>query len=207
MALARKLFVNWHRKRRQRSDTSASDDSVQRIAFLKYEQVPFEVVVVEPDPAGGPNSFARVDITSLSLKMAINDTQDDASPLVEQATWAKNTSTNTFSATLDLNTAGMNSYITGDKAPYFEIELFDGTNRVKILSELCTVALSVMPVTTVSPDPTRVYPTLAELMGIFVPRVMGIGETITIPSPSGEYRVILGCNDDATFKADVEDNT
>jgi hypothetical protein len=202
--LARKLFVNWHKRRRQRSDISAADDSVQRMGFLKHEQYPFEVVIVEPNPSGGQNSFVRVDITDLSLKMAINETLGSATPKAEQTSWVKDTSRNVFSGTLDLNTSAMNTYIDGDKSPYFELEIYDGTNRVKILQETCDVAQSLMPVTTTSPDPARVYLTFDEQKGIFVPRVMGAGETISITSPNGSYRRIIGCNDDGTARDDIE---
>lgn len=204
MALARKLFVNWHTRTRQRSDISASLDSVQTMGFLKGEQIPFEVCFVEPDPTGGPNSFTRVDITGLSLKMAINDTTDDATPLAENTSWTKDTSKNTFTGTLNLNTAAMNAYITGTVTAIFELELTDGTNRYKALSQTCNLALGVLQATTVAPDPLKVYLTADEQMGVFVPRAMENGASISLPSLSGAYRVILRCNDDGTFGSDVE---
>ncbi len=205
MALARKLFVNWHTRRRQKNDLSVTLDPVEELGFLKYEQYPFEVVIVEPDSTdGGINAFQRVDITDLTLKMAINDTLDDATPLAEQVTWTKDTSRMVFSGTLNLNTAAMNSYITANKSPYFELEITDGTNRVKVLQEACNVALALLPVATTSPDPSRVYLDYNETFGIFVPRVMGNGESISIPSPNGAYRRIIGCNDDGTARDDIE---
>lgn len=204
MALARKLFVNWHTRQRQKSDLTASLDSVSRMGFLKYEQYPFEVVIVEPDPTNPAGRFVRVDITNLSLKMAINDTLDDSTPLAEQTSWTKDTSRNVFSGTLNLNTSAMNTYIDGDKTPYLELEISDGTNRVKILQETCAVAISLMPVATTSPNPSRVYLDFNEIFGLFVPRVLGNGESITIPSPNGAYRRIIGCNDDGTARDDIE---
>lgn len=204
--MARKLFVNWHTRRRQKNDLSASLDAVATMGFLKFEQYPFEVVIVEPDPAGGLNSFTRVDITGLTLKMAINDTLEDATPLAETSggSWTKDTSRMVFSGTLNLNTAAMTTYIDGDKSPYFELEVTDGTNRVKILQEVCAVAKSLMTVATTSPDPSRVYLDFNEQMGIFVPRAMANGDSISIPSPSGIYRRIIGCNDDGTARDDIE---
>jgi hypothetical protein len=207
VALARKLFVNWHTRRRQKNDLSASLDPVETLGFLKYEQYPFEVVIVEPDStSGGLNAFTRVPIADLTLKMAINDTLDDATPLAETSggSWTKDTSRNVFIGTLSLNTAAMSSYITADKTPYFELEITDGTNRVKILQEDCAVALSLMPVTTTSPDPSRTYLDYNETLGIFVPRVMAAGESIVIPSPNGLHRRIIGCNDDGTARDDIE---
>src|SRR5688572_4497776 len=97
MALGRKLFVNWHTKRRQKSDTAATGDGQDRIIFHKYETVPLEIVIVEPRPSGSTNQFDRIDITDLTLRVAINETADTATPKAEQTTWTKNTSTNTFS--------------------------------------------------------------------------------------------------------------
>lgn len=173
------------------------------MGFLKHEQYPFEVVIVEPNPDGGPNSFVRVDITDLSLKMAINETLGSATPKAEQTSWVKDTSRNVFSGTLDLNTSAMNTYIDGDKSPYFELEIYDGTNRVKILQETCDVAQSLMPVTTTSPDPARVYLTYEEMLGIFVPRVMGPGETLTWRDFNGNNLRIFGTRTDGTPQDDT----
>lgn len=203
MAFARKLFVNWHTRSRQRSDLSSNPDPVETLGFLKYEQVPFEVVIVEPNPSGGLHSYQRVDITDLSLKMAINDTLDDATPLAEQTSWTKDTSTNTFSGILSLNTVAMNTYIDGDKTPYFELEITDSNGaRFKILSESCNVAKGVLQTTTTSPDPAKLYLTYEEILGIFAPRVMGPGETITWRSPDGTIHRIFGVRDDGSPQDD-----
>lgn len=204
--LAWKLFVNSRTRSRQLSDLSSTPDPVSRMGFLKYEQVPFEVAIIEPDPTN-PRGFRRIDITDLSLKMVINDTADDATPKAETSggSWVKDTGQNVFIGTLNLNTAAMNDYITADKTPFFELEVTSGANRLKILSELCNVSIGVTQTTTTSPDPSRVYLDYNETFGIFVPRSMGNGESIAIPSANGLYRRILGCNDDGTRRDDIEE--
>ncbi len=203
MALARKLFVNWHTRRRQKNDLSASLDTVSRMGFLKGEIYPFEVVIVEPNPAGGVNSFQRVDITNLSLNMMINDSLFTATPKAQQTSWSKDTSRNVFSGSLSLNTAAMNTYIDGTKTAYFELEIVDGTNRVKVLSEECDLALGVGQVTTSSPDPAREYYTKDEMVGVFVQRVMGPGETITWRDANGVTYRIFGVRTDGTPQDDA----
>lgn len=176
------------------------------MTFLKYEQVPFEVVIIETSRTRGSQKFDRIDITDVSLKMAINQDLDDPTPLAETsgASWAKNTSTNTFTGVLNLNTALMNSYIGAiDKLPYFEIELTTSTGRYRALFETCSVRVGTLQTTTTSPDPSREYLTKDEMMGIFVPRIMGAGETITWRSPDGTIYRIFGVRDDGTPQDDT----
>lgn len=204
MALSRKLFVNWHTRKRQRSDVSGGPDVVSRLGFAKYENAPLEIVLIEPDPnTPGPNNFIRVDITDLSLKVVINDSLDDATPLVQQTTWTKNTGDSTFTGYLDLNTGTMNTYMgSADKTPYFEIEITDsGGGRVKVLTEPCDVIVGVAQVTTTSPDPSQVYYTAAEIEGMFMRRILGPGETLTLQNNVGGQR-ILGLRDDGTPQDD-----
>lgn len=203
MSFSRKLFINWHTKKRQKSDISSSPDIVDTLSFMRYETVPFEVVIVEPDPAGTINSFKRVDITDLSMTMAVNDTLNDSTPLAAQSSWAKDTTNNTFSGNLDCNTGLMNTFIgsTASQNAYFEIEVLDSTGaRSKIITEVCLVKLGVLTTTTTSPDPTKVYPTLDEALGLFLTRILGDQETITFKN--GVYRRTLGVNADGSSQDD-----
>ena len=205
MSLTRKLFINWHTRRRQRSVTDGGLDVVNRLTFAKYETAPFEIVILEPQTEfTGQNQFRRVDITDVSLRMMINDSLDDATPLVEQSTWTKNTSNQTFSGNLPLNTAGMNLYMgSADKTPYFEIEITDTNGaRVKVLTEICNVIVGIGQVASTSPDPLKEYYTKDEVLGLFMPRRGGAGETITLISPDGTHERVLGMRDDGTPQDD-----
>lgn len=199
MSLARKLFINWHTRKRQRSDESMSGDVVDTLSFLQYENIPFEVVIVEPDPDGGVNDFNRVDITDLSMKMAVNDTYDDATPLAEQASWTKSTANNTFTGALNLNTGSMNTFIGSNNSQnaIFEVEILDSTGaRSKIITETCLVKRGVLQTTTTSPDPAKVFLELDQAKGLFLPRVLGDQETITFRN--GVYRRVIGVNADGS---------
>lgn len=178
---------------------------VNRLTFAKYDTVPFEIVLVEPQTEfTGQNQFAIVDITDISLTARINDTVDDATPLVEQGTWTKNTAAGTFSGNLVLNTAGMNSYVgSTDKTPYFEVEVLDVAGaRVKVLTEVCNVIVGVGQPTTTAPDPLKEYYTKDEQYGLFLPRRSGPGETWTSLSPDGTHERVLGMRDDGTPQDD-----
>jgi hypothetical protein len=195
--LARKLFVNWHNKTLQLSDASATP--VDPPIFQKYETVPLCVAIVQPCDPWGPNNFERLDVTNISLKVAINDTLDDATPLAEQATFTKNTNDNTFEGNLILNTAGFNTWIgsSATKEAYLEIEATEGVApRTKIYSKAITVKGSVLQPTTTSPDPTREYYTKGEMDGLFVQFRLQPGQTISIPNPANTHERVLGCTDD-----------
>lgn len=202
--LSRKLFVNWWTKKLQLSDESATP--VDPPIFQKYETVPLQVVIVEPCSPWGPNNFVRVDITGISLTVAINDTLDDATPLASQSTFTKVTATNTFTGELSLNTAGMNSYIgsNSEKAAYLEIECIEGASaRPKIYTNAITLRGSLLQVATTSPDTNQEYLTRQQMEGIFVPFRLKPGQTISIPSAGSVYERILGANDDGSEQDDM----
>lgn len=197
--LARKLYVNWQKKTLQLSDESSTE--VDAPIMNKYETIPLAIVIVEPAAPWTPNSFARIDITNISLKVAVNDTLDDSSPLAEQASFTKDTSTNTFYGNLELNTANFNSWLgsSASKTAYFEIEATEGVApRTKIYSKAVTVLNSVMQPTTTSPDPLKEYYTKQEMEGLFVQFRLQPGQTISIPNPANTHERVLGCQDDAT---------
>lgn len=192
----RKLFVNWQTKKLQISDQKSGD--VVLPVFNKYETIPFEVVIVEPSlVALGVERYSRVDISNLSLSIAINDTFDDAAPLAYQSTFTKDEDNNVFSGELALNTTALNTYIGSNdsKTAYFEIEIQEGTARSKIYLATITIQNSVTQVSTTAPTPADEYLTKAQTSAQFLQKVLPAGEQITITSPSGTYQRILGVDD------------
>lgn len=197
--LSRKLYIQWHKKVLVLSGDSCTE--VDPPIFQKYETVPLKIYIVEPGEPWGPNDLSFVDITNVSLKVAINDTLDDAAPLAEQATFTKNTADNSFEGNLVLNNSTFNTWIGSDssKAAYLEIEATEGAApRTKIYSKNITVKGSVLQPTTTSPDPTKEYYTKQEMEGLFVQFRLQPGQTISIPNPANTHERVLGCNDDAT---------
>lgn len=198
MTATRKLFVNWLTKLLQFSDTNGG--IVTLPPFNKYENVPFEVVIVEPDPSAiGPPGFARIDISNLSLGIALNDTLDDATPLAYQNTFTKDEELNLFTGSLNLNTAALNTWLgsSDSKQGYFEIELQEGSsNTSKIYQVGVTVKNSVLQVGATVPSPADEYYTKAQADQQFVKPVGEAGRQLTLTSPGNVYQRILGVTDD-----------
>jgi hypothetical protein len=192
----RKIFVNWFTKKLQLSDSKSGDFTLP--AFNKYETIPFEVCIIEPSLiAIGIERYSRVDISNLSLSVAINDTYDDAAPLCYQSTFTKDEDQNIFSGELALNTAALNSYIgsADSRTAYLEIEIQEGTARNKIYTGQVTIQNAVTQVGATAPTPVDEYLTKAQTTAQFVSKVMPAGEQLTITSPSGTYQRILGVDD------------
>lgn len=189
-----RLFVNWYLRSLQISDTNSGTFVLP--SFRKYETVPLEIVIVEPDGTQF-NRFSRVDISNLSLSVAINDTYDDAAPLAYQNTFSKDETTNTFKGELALNTAALNTYIgsADSKSGYFEIEMQEGTARSKICTQLITLYNAVTQTAVTVPTPADEYLTKAQQQAQFAQKVMPAGEQFTITSPGGLYTRTFGVDD------------
>lgn len=192
----RKLFVNIQTKALQLSDRNGG---VAVLPFFnKYETVPFEIVLVELDTsARGLPQYRRLDISPLSISVAINDTFDDASPLAYQPTFTKDEESNTFSAELALNTAALNTYLgsSDTKSAKFEVEIQEGTARTKILTLDVTLQNAVTQVGAVTPTPTDEYLTKSQQVAQFVQKLMPASEQLTFTSPSGNFQRIIGVDD------------
>src|SRR6185295_6326338 len=93
----RKLFANFQTKALQISDRNGGVFVLP--PFNKYETVPLQIVLVEADlTSTGLPKYNRMDVSALSISVAINQTFDSAAPLAYQPTFAKDESLNMFSA-------------------------------------------------------------------------------------------------------------
>lgn len=192
----RRLFPNLSTKTLQISDLNGGVFVLP--PFTKYETVPMEIVIVEPDLTSRRlDGFSRVDISNLSLSVAIHSGFDTAAPLAYQATWSKDEVQNVFSGELALNTALLNTYLGSSetKSAYFEIEIQEGTARQKIIILPITLQNAVTQVSAVAPTPQDEYFTKAQIVAQFVPRVMEAGGQITITSPGNAKQRVLGVDD------------
>lgn len=192
----RKLFVNWATKTLQISDKNGSPFVLPN--FNKYEVLPLEIVVVEPDLTSiSLLRFSRVDISNLSIAVSLNDTYDDAAPLAYQSTFTKDETLNVFTGDMSLNTSALNTWLstTESKSAYFEIEIQEGTNVSKIYQATVTVKQSVAQVGAVVPSPVDEYYTKAQSDQQFLKPISPAGVHHTITSPSGNYVRIFGVDD------------
>jgi hypothetical protein len=192
----RRLFVNWFTKTLQISDTNGGIFVLP--AFNKYETVPFAITIVEPAlNSRGIDRFSRVDISPLSLSLAIHSGFDTASPLAYQTAWTKDETENVFSGELALNTAGMNAAIGSSDTVvgYFEIEIQEATARSKIYRAQVDLKNAVTQVTSTAPTPADEYLTKNQTIAQFAAKVGRAGEQFTLTSPSGLYQRVIGVDD------------
>lgn len=198
------LFVNIAERRLQVSDIDGGEVSLG--ALYKYMTVPLCVVLVEQDPEGELGSFERKSVGNLSLRVSINDTLDDASPLVQQTSWTADSANNTLKGSIDLNTAGMNSAVGSASSitAYFQIEFSEsGGGWTPIYQQTITIRNSVTQPTTTSPDPSQTYRTAQESDGIYDTPIMRTGIQKIIISPNGQWQRVLGIDDNGTRIDDV----
>lgn len=192
----RKLFVNFQTKSLQISDRNGGVFVLP--PFNKYETVPLEIVLVELDTAAaGLPRYRRMDISNLSISVAINDAFDTATPLAYQSTFTKDEELNVFSGELSLNTVAMNFYMGSAEtgSPYFEIEIQEGTARNKIYTAIVTIQNAVTQVGSAIPTPADEYLTKAQQVAQFVQKIMPASEQLTFTSPSGNWQRIVGVDD------------
>lgn len=193
----RRLFVNWYTKTLQVSDRVGSPFVLPH--FNKYEVVPLEIVIVEPDlESKGILRFSRVDISNLSVSVALNDTYDDAAPLAYQNTFTKDETQNVFTGDLSLSTAALNSWLSSSeyKDAYFEIEIQEGSNISKVYLSTVRVYQSVSQVGAIVPSPVDEYYTKAQNDQQFLKPISGPGVQHTLTSPGNVYQRIFGVTDD-----------
>jgi len=193
----RDLWVNWLEKRLQQSDLNGGEFVLPD--FNKYESMPLRVRILAPDPSGVPEGYSLVSVAPLSLTISINDTLDDATPLVMQSTWAADTTLNEFTGVLDLNTAAMNSYvgttISGVLA-WLQIDVTQtGGQTTQIYQRQIRILNSVTKPTSTVPDVAQTYYTAQQTDGLFLKPIGTPGQFFTVLSPSGNFARTFGVDD------------
>lgn len=198
------LFVNVSEKRLQVSDINGGE--VRLGDLFKYMTLPLKVVLVEQDPQGEVGQYERKSVGNLSLRISVNDTLDDASPLAQQTSWAADSGNNHLTGLLDLNTAGLNSYVGSSTmvSAYFQIEFSEsGGGYTPVYQQQITIRNSITQPTTTSPNPVNTYRTAAEGDLVYDTPIMRQGIQKVIISANGSWQRILGIDDNGTRIDDV----
>lgn len=193
------LFVNIADKRLQKSDLDGGELSIGPL--FKYQSLPMTVCLVEESTTSTLPLYERKSVGNLSLRVSLNDTLDDASPLAQQTSWTADSGTNTFTGTLDLNTAGMNSFVgsAASATGYLQIEFSQsGGGWTPVFQQQVTVKNSVTQPTSTSPDPTQTYRTAEESDGLYDTPIMRQGISKVIISANGQWQRVLGVDDNGT---------
>lgn len=193
------LFVNIAEKRLQKSDLDGGELSIGPL--FKYQSLPMTVCLVEESTTSLLPLYERKSVGNLSLRVSLNDTLDDASPLAQQTSWTADSGTNTFTGTLDLNTAGLNSFVgsASSVTAYLQIEFSQsGGGWTPVYQQQVTVKNSVTQPTSTSPDPTQTYRTAEESDGLYDTPIMRQGISKVIISANGQWQRVLGVDDNGT---------
>lgn len=190
-----RLFVNKESKTLQVSDRNGAAFVLPY--FNKYETVPLAVTIVEADlNSAGLDRFSRVDVSPLSLLIAIHSGFDTATPLTQQMIWVKDEVDNVFSGELPLNVAALNSFVGNNETvgAFLEIEWSEGTARTKAVFPI-TISNSITQPGSAGPSPATEYFTKNETSSQFMPKVGPAGGQQTYTSPNGLYQRIIGVDD------------
>lgn len=162
---------------------------------------------LRPTNAAVRSTFAKVDIDSLSLRLAIGAAAGAESLLASQTTWSKQyddgAQTGYLYADLDLNTTEMNAAIGSASfiTSFIEARLSDsGVERVVFQQAIRVLAGVITPSGSGSlPLPETTYFTQAEVLALFAQLAPnGAGRTITLTSPDGTKQRIIGVNNDGS---------
>ncbi len=176
--------------------------------LFQYDTVDFEISAADPGiPPSG--SFSLANLTGYALRVTVGATPTGTSggpaPVAIQTAWTYDSVNNKFVGSLALTDPAVGTLIgtSASVAAFFEAKL-SLSGVFKTLGQLqFTLSAAVDEGTTTAPTPAASYLTSDEVKSQFVPRRMENGGTILIPSPSGAWGLLIGCNDDGTAKMDL----
>ena len=147
-----KLFVDIFNRKLVTSATS--DFPVQLPNIFREDHIELEIMLLEPT-GNLTNPLSTVDISSLSIQVAIGD--PDSSPEALQTTFSKDTSTNKFSGTLNTNTSEMiaafNAATGNTISRFLEIEVEGTASQYHtVLQQAVTLSKDIISHPLVSPS-------------------------------------------------------
>ena len=147
-----KLFVDIFNRKLVTSATS--DFPVQLPSIFREDHIELEIMLLEPT-GNLTNPLSTVDISALSIQVAIGE--PDSSPEALQTTFSKDTSTNKFSGTLNINTtemvAAFNAATGNTIARFLEIEVEGTASQYHtVLQQSVTLSKDIITLPLVSPS-------------------------------------------------------
>lgn len=199
--------MDWFNKRLIKSRYSSSPFVLP--AFFQGDIVPIQIQIVEPNPAGGPNDYVVPEIGSMGLKLAVSATPTGTpttpAPFVTQFTWSQNTNESYFYADVAFNTTELDTFLgsAASATAYLEIEVTESSSITTVLQETFTIKAQIIETGTLTVAAGQTPLSFELANQLFARKLMNPGETLTIPSPDGTRRRILGCNDDGSAQDDV----
>ena len=207
MAARLKIYVDWFNKRLQLGSKNAGAFTMPKL--FQGDNVPFQIHILEPDPAGTPNKFVNVDVSSMALKFAISDTPTGTSgsptPFVTQFSWSKDTNENFFYGTVNFATSELNTYLgeSDEKTAWLELEITESANVTTIYQGQVTIRAEVNETATVEVAPGETALSLEVAEQMFAKKYMNNGESITFPSEDGTKVTVIYTHNDGSFRTET----
>lgn len=173
-------------------------------ALFQGNVVDLKIAILDPTGSKTGARYSLVNAGSYGLRVSVGATPTGTAggptPLALQNSFTWNASDSTFSGSLELNTAAIDSHIgtAASAVAYFEVNLTLAGNRTTVLQEAITLRAVVDEATTTAPTPTESYFTNNESLALFVKKVGNAGEVIVLKSPNGVYGREIGVADDGS---------
>lgn len=197
------LFVD---VQNQRLATSAINTAVVSVpAMFENNQQAFVVQFLQPQPSNPQAPFQILDVSGKQFRMSLGAQplgNGSVMPVAIQTVWTWNAQTLTYSATLALNTIGLDTLIGANASIQctFELNLVDSTSGAyqTILQTQVTLKAVLDSANTTAPTPVALYYTSDEIGALFVRKVGLAGELITMTSPDGNWVYTIGIDNTGT---------
>lgn len=163
---------------------------------------------LNPSAALGSDPYSLVSVSGLSLVAAVLD-PSDGTVLATNSTWTEDTSNNTLTGKLDLDTSEMSTFVGSNKSVLVDIEFRfsnstlgektvsakgSGTSGAQTIWKQFNVTGSPTPV------PNETFLTEAASKALFVNKTGLAGEGFTLKSPDGTKTILVYCDDNGTLK-------
>lgn len=162
----------------------------------------FPVIPINDNPLLG---YTSVDLTGMSGRITMAGQPNANSPPTPFASLdgiAWNGSLNCFIGTVDMTQPAVKAFLASAifQTAYFNVDFFDvALERNTLFQSTFQLGASIDQVTAAPPSGAVVYPTLAQLLNIFVPVAATPGKRIEFQSDDGTIKESFGLRDDGTY--------
>lgn len=180
--------------------------------WYQGSNVSLRVYVARPTGLTTGARYAKIDITSLSLQVALGPRAGAEAIKAAQYTWTKQTTADSdgklgyFYADLDLNTSDLNTAVGTSESydAYLEFRISEGGANYRVVSQTPIKVLAVVKdpgSASSTPSPSSSYLTREECLEYFVMwdnrnRTENAGRSVVLVSPDAAHTRTLGVDND-----------
>lgn len=206
--MATEVFADLSNRKFVASVKGGSEKANPISSPFHQDKLYLSVQPIEYDSSGAVSSDPYSELDGSAFALSVLITKTDGTTLAGPATtWTPDG--NAKVGSIDLNTAAMVTAFTSSSTltvdAYVFMQFDDGANRKTTIQASLTIKRSYITSGTPSELPLSSYLTREECIALFL-KFSGNppGSTLTLPSPSGAYKVIVGANDDGSGGASIE---